>query len=150
MHYLTKSLCRTRRACTHFDNDLAEGSTGQMLVSCSCFFEGVNLIDHRMNFMFVEEVIHAFEGSGRADSDAPNSGLPEDHAHEVEVSRLSLEKANLEYLAADPGRCDGLVEAVAANPRRGRNTPKSTPINLWLPFCRIGLKWTKSLVFTGL
>ena len=47
-----------------------------MLVGVTRLLKGIDLIDHWMNLMLVEEVIHAFEGAVRSDSDPPDGGLP--------------------------------------------------------------------------
>src|ERR1700694_4839698 len=60
----------------HFDDDLAEGSSSQMLVGVTRFLEGIDLIDHWTNLMFVEDIVHAFKGPGRSYSNPPDGGLP--------------------------------------------------------------------------
>jgi hypothetical protein len=79
----------------HLDDNLAEGSTPEMLVGISGPLERINLIDDRMDLMLIEEVIHPFKGAGGCNSDATNRSLAEDHAHQIEVGSLPLQEADL-------------------------------------------------------
>ena len=109
----------------HFDNDLAEGSAGQMLVGFTRLLEGIDLIDYWMNLVSVEEIVHAFEGAGRRDGYAANCSLPKDNAHEVEVRFLTLQKANLRDVAPDSGMVSDFVETVPS--LRSRQCSASSP-----------------------
>ena len=103
------------RLSADVDDDLAKGSAFEMFVRFTSFFKAVDLVDDRMDFVLVEEVVHSFECSGRRNGNAANSCLPEDDAHQVEIGSLALEKSDLRDVTTYARRFNRLVQAIAAN-----------------------------------
>jgi hypothetical protein len=99
----------------HLDDDLAEGSLGQVFVGRDRLVERINLVDHRPDSALFQRDAHLLKRPLVAYRYALNLGLPEDDWHQVQRRRLTGQKTDDRDVTADPRSLHRVVDAVAAD-----------------------------------
>lgn len=97
------------------DDDLAEGSAFEVVVSGARVVESVDGVDDGVEFYFFEFLKHAFEGSEGADGDAANDGLFLNDAEEWDGGVEAFDDADDGDLTLGADGFDGPGEVRAAN-----------------------------------
>src|SRR6478752_2984172 len=98
-----------------FYDNLPESTLGKMLVGLNSLVEWIDCIDHRPDSGFFKHGVHFLEGTAVADGNSLNSGLPENHRHQVQCCGLAAHETDNRNVPSHPGGLHRVVDAVATH-----------------------------------